>query len=136
MSFDLFILFNSRAVKLRKVEIWSRFAYVQAKRNQISSFFLGIFTFNNRISLRPTSRGGGSGNTNQNGVQLQAGIADDQSKDFDFEKTEMKYDSTGMFHWSPAKNLEECILVGQVLRSSNAQRVIGWVFLRIVIKQP
>lgn len=23
----------------------------------------------------------------------------------------MKYDSTGMFHWSPAKNLEECILV-------------------------
>lgn len=23
----------------------------------------------------------------------------------------MKYDSTGMFHWSPARNLEDCILV-------------------------
>lgn len=42
---------------------------------------------------------------------MQVGIADDQAKDFDFEKTEMKYDSTGMFHWSPAKNLEDCILV-------------------------
>uniref|UniRef100_A0AAG5CTF6 BK channel n=1 Tax=Anopheles atroparvus TaxID=41427 RepID=A0AAG5CTF6_ANOAO len=59
---------------------------------------------------RPTSRGSGSGAQSQNGVTLQAGIADDQSKDFDFEKTEMKYDSTGMFHWSPAKSLEECIL--------------------------
>ena len=47
---------------------------------------------------------------NNNGG-LQVGIADDQAKDFDFEKTEMKYDSTGMFHWGPAKNLEECILV-------------------------
>lgn len=61
---------------------------------------------------RPTARGGGSGTgQNQNGVTLQAGIADDQSKDFDFEKTEMKYDSTGMFHWSPARSLEDCILV-------------------------
>ncbi|XP_055617644.1 calcium-activated potassium channel slowpoke isoform X3 [Toxorhynchites rutilus septentrionalis] len=60
--------------------------------------------------LMPTSRGSGSGAQNQNGVTLQAGIADDQSKDFDFEKTEMKYDSTGMFHWSPAKSLEECTL--------------------------
>ena len=42
---------------------------------------------------------------------LQVGIADDQAKDFDFERTEMKYDSTGMFHWSPSRNLEECILV-------------------------
>ncbi|KAL7018338.1 hypothetical protein ACKWTF_010719 [Chironomus riparius] len=58
---------------------------------------------------RPTARGG-SGTQNTNGVTLQAGIADDQSKDFDFEKTEMKYDSTGMFHWSPARSLEECIL--------------------------
>lgn len=63
------------------------------------------------LSIRPTSRGSGSGNQNQNGVTLPAGIADDQSKDFDFEKTEMKYDSTGMFHWSPARNLEDCILV-------------------------
>ncbi|XP_053946133.1 calcium-activated potassium channel slowpoke isoform X16 [Anastrepha ludens] len=61
--------------------------------------------------LMPTSRSSGGGTQNQNGgVTLPAGIADDQSKDFDFEKTEMKYDSTGMFHWSPAKNLEDCIL--------------------------
>jgi potassium large conductance calcium-activated channel subfamily M alpha protein 1 len=65
----------------------------------------------NILKSRPTSRGSGTGAQNQNGVSLQAGIADDQSKDFDFEKTEMKYDSTGMFHWCPAKNLEECILV-------------------------
>ncbi|XP_030376491.1 calcium-activated potassium channel slowpoke isoform X1 [Scaptodrosophila lebanonensis] len=61
--------------------------------------------------LMPTSRSSGTGTQNQNGgVTLPAGIADDQSKDFDFEKTEMKYDSTGMFHWSPAKSLEDCIL--------------------------
>ncbi|XP_054706428.1 calcium-activated potassium channel slowpoke-like [Uloborus diversus] len=30
--------------------------------------------------------------------------------DFDFERTEMKYDSTGMFHWCPARAIEECIL--------------------------
>lgn len=47
---------------------------------------------------------------------MPAGIADDQSKDFDFEKTEMKYDSTGMFHWSPARNLEDCILVSFILK--------------------
>merc|ERR1719189_1554192 len=28
----------------------------------------------------------------------------------DFEKTEMKYDSTGMFHWTPARSIEDCIL--------------------------
>ncbi|XP_077290063.1 calcium-activated potassium channel slo [Arctopsyche grandis] len=59
--------------------------------------------------LMPTSRSSGN-NQNNNGVSLPAGLADDQSKDFDFEKTEMKYDSTGMFHWSPARNLEDCIL--------------------------
>ncbi|CAH1396115.1 unnamed protein product [Nezara viridula] len=60
---------------------------------------------------RPTSRSTGGNNVNNNsGVGLQVGIADDQAKDFDFEKTEMKYDSTGMFHWSPARNLEDCIL--------------------------
>ncbi|XP_068249479.1 calcium-activated potassium channel slowpoke isoform X40 [Palaemon carinicauda] len=58
---------------------------------------------------RPTSRSsqGTNGGTN-NG--LTVGIADDQAKDFDFEKTEMKYDSTGMFHWCPARSLEDCIL--------------------------
>nr|CAD7567935.1 unnamed protein product [Timema californicum] len=58
---------------------------------------------------RPTSRNSGGNNMNNNGG-IQVGIADDQAKDFDFEKTEMKYDSTGMFHWGPARNLEECIL--------------------------
>lgn len=66
------------------------------------------------FELRPTSRGGGSGTQQGNGVSMPAGIADDQSKDFDFEKTEMKYDSTGMFHWSPARNLEDCILVTEL----------------------
>lgn len=65
---------------------------------------------------RPTSRGSGSGTQPGNGVSMPAGIADDQSKDFDFEKTEMKYDSTGMFHWSPARNLEDCILVVCILK--------------------
>ncbi|KAJ8683158.1 hypothetical protein QAD02_018950 [Eretmocerus hayati] len=59
--------------------------------------------------LMPTNRASGGSNVNNN-AGLQIGIADDQAKDFDFEKTEMKYDSTGMFHWSPARNLEDCIL--------------------------
>ncbi|XP_033214140.1 calcium-activated potassium channel slowpoke isoform X2 [Belonocnema kinseyi] len=63
---------------------------------------------NQPYNQRPTSRT--SGGTNLNNTGLQVGIADDQAKDFDFEKTEMKYDSTGMFHWSPARNLEDCIL--------------------------
>ncbi|CAG9768742.1 unnamed protein product [Ceutorhynchus assimilis] len=60
--------------------------------------------------LMPTNRSSGGTNQNNNGVGLPVGLADDQAKDFDFEKTEMKYDSTGMFHWGPARNLEECIL--------------------------
>jgi len=32
------------------------------------------------------------------------------TSDFDFEKTEMKYDSTGMFHWTPARSIDDCIL--------------------------
>merc|ERR1719479_21282 len=51
----------------------------------------------------------GQGNSNA-GKSLEVGIADDQAKDFDFEKTEMKYDSTGMFHWTPARSIEDCIL--------------------------
>merc|ERR1711892_740004 len=31
-------------------------------------------------------------------------------KDFDFKSTEMKYDSTGMFHWTPATSIEDSIL--------------------------
>ncbi|XP_032667457.1 calcium-activated potassium channel slowpoke isoform X31 [Odontomachus brunneus] len=64
---------------------------------------------NQPYNQRPTSRASAGTNVNNNGG-LQVGIADDQAKDFDFEKTEMKYDSTGMFHWSPSRNLEDCIL--------------------------
>uniref|UniRef100_A0A061QLG9 BK channel n=1 Tax=Cupiennius salei TaxID=6928 RepID=A0A061QLG9_CUPSA len=59
---------------------------------------------------RPTSRPGGTNGSNKQEGPLAVGLADDQAKDFDFEKTEMKYDSTGMFHWCPAKSLEDCIL--------------------------
>lgn len=27
-----------------------------------------------------------------------------------FEQQDMKYDSTGMFHWCPSRSIEECIL--------------------------
>ena len=33
--------------------------------------------------------------------------------DIDFEQTVMKYDSTGMFHWTPARAIEECIIVSR-----------------------
>ena len=39
------------------------------------------------------------------------GIADDQARDFDFVAAEMKYDSTGMFHWTPSRPIDDCILV-------------------------
>jgi len=82
---------------------------LKAKLTEKSSFI-------SMCDQRPTTRGGSAGtNINSNGIQI--GIADDQAKDFDFEKTEMKYDSTGMFHWSSAKSLEECILVSYVVKS-------------------
>nr|XP_046919729.1 calcium-activated potassium channel slo-1-like isoform X3 [Dermatophagoides farinae] len=33
-----------------------------------------------------------------------------EDSEFDFDRTEMKYDSTGMFHWCPAKLIEDCVL--------------------------
>lgn len=70
-----------------------------------------------------------------------AGIADDQARDFDFEKTEMKYDSTGMFHWSPARSLDECILVKysfywstRLLNSSEIIDQISSRLLEILVK--
>ncbi|XP_069680546.1 calcium-activated potassium channel slowpoke isoform X3 [Periplaneta americana] len=78
-------------------------------RPQEDSTYAGYHLAYEVKKLMPTSRGSGGNNMNNNGG-LQVGIADDQAKDFDFEKTEMKYDSTGMFHWGPAKSLEECIL--------------------------
>lgn len=29
----------------------------------------------------------------------------------EFEQQDMKYDSTGMFHWCPPRAIEECVLV-------------------------
>ena len=58
---------------------------------------------------RPTNK---PSDQQKNG-KMEVGIADDQAKDFDFEKTEMKYDSTGMFHWTPARSIEDCILVSR-----------------------
>ncbi|KAL9898941.1 calcium-activated potassium channel slo isoform 13-T13 [Glossina fuscipes fuscipes] len=85
--------------------------YNRPSENEATNPYAGYQLAYEVKKLMPTSRSTGSGAQNQNGgVTLPAGIADDQSKDFDFEKTEMKYDSTGMFHWSPAKSLEDCIL--------------------------
>merc|ERR1712226_501785 len=61
----------------------------------------------NSTNGRPTNK---AAIQQKNGKGMEVGIADDQAKDFDFEKTEMKYDSTGMFHWTPARAIEDCIL--------------------------
>ncbi|XP_032667720.1 calcium-activated potassium channel slowpoke isoform X34 [Odontomachus brunneus] len=79
------------------------------QRSQEESAYAGYHLAYEVKKLMPTSRASAGTNVNNNGG-LQVGIADDQAKDFDFEKTEMKYDSTGMFHWSPSRNLEDCIL--------------------------
>merc|ERR550519_1163021 len=60
----------------------------------------------NSMNGRPTNKA----SVQQKSGKMEVGIADDQAKDFDFEKTEMKYDSTGMFHWTPARSIEDCIL--------------------------
>uniref|UniRef100_A0A2R5LGA2 BK channel n=1 Tax=Ornithodoros turicata TaxID=34597 RepID=A0A2R5LGA2_9ACAR len=57
---------------------------------------------------RPTSRGANGTGNSQNEKPFPVGLSDDQAKDF--EKTEMKYDSTGMFHWCSARPIEDCIL--------------------------
>lgn len=74
------------------------------------------------LQCRPTSRSSGTNTNNNGGVALPIGLADDQAKDFDFAKTEMKYDSTGMFHWSPARNLEDCILVSNHTNGSHSEK--------------
>lgn len=35
----------------------------------------------------------------------------------EFEQQDMKYDSTGMFHWCPARTLEECVLVSKIAQN-------------------
>ncbi|KAG8194841.1 hypothetical protein JTE90_017277 [Oedothorax gibbosus] len=72
--------------------------------------FAGLHLAYEVKKLMPTSRAAGTNGSNKQEGPLNVGLADDQAKDFDFEKTEMKYDSTGMFHWCPAKSLEDCIL--------------------------
>lgn len=66
------------------------------------------------MMCRPTSRNSSANNQNNKVAPASEhgfGLADDQAKDLDFEKTEMKYDSTGMFHWCAARPIEETILV-------------------------
>ncbi|RWS30797.1 calcium-activated potassium channel slowpoke-like isoform X10, partial [Leptotrombidium deliense] len=61
--------------------------------------------------LMPATRpapGDPTGGSTAIGPGPSAGFID--TKDFDFDKTEMKYDSTGMFHWCPARPVEDCIL--------------------------
>ena len=73
---------------------------------------------------------------------MDVGIADDQvrkinyskatlskkifekARDFDFIKTEMKYDSTGMFHWIPARSIEDCILVSSKTPTHETSRKV------------
>ncbi|XP_076327174.1 calcium-activated potassium channel slowpoke-like [Tachypleus tridentatus] len=62
--------------------------------------------------LMPTSRlsSGSGANNSTTDRPFPVALADDQSGDIGFDKTEMKYDSTGMFHWCTARPIEECIL--------------------------
>ena len=81
------------------------------------------------VLSRPTNRP--CERTTRNG-KFDVGIADDQvnildglttlpnvivhqARDFDFVAAEMKYDSTGMFHWTPSRPIEDCIQVFRVL---------------------
>ena len=61
------------------------------------------------------------------------GIADDQARDFDFVAAEMKYDSTGMFHWTPSRPIEDCILVKCL---QLCQNYLVKLIFRIVTRQP
>lgn len=61
-------------------------------------------------SKDPTKPAPGPASGNATSTQVQVGIADEQVRDFDFEKAQMKYDSTGMFHWSQSKEMEEFVL--------------------------
>ena len=62
-------------------------------------------------SLRTTSAATDGPKKNKSQSQLDSAAA---PKDFDFKSTEMKYDSTGMFHWTPATSIEDSILVSQI----------------------
>ena len=90
-----------------------------------------ITLFNNNIHdilCRPTNKS----TAQQKPSKLEVGIADDQAKDFDFAKTEMKYDSTGMFHWTPARSIEDCILVR---KGGEENKHRNFVFFRTVTRR-
>ena len=48
----------------------------------------------------------------------------------DFEQQDMKYDSTGMFHWCPARNLDECVLVSLRLVLQHVVIIVGTEYSR------
>ncbi|XP_076368256.1 calcium-activated potassium channel slowpoke-like isoform X2 [Tachypleus tridentatus] len=85
----------------------------QPSRTAAPDLYSGLHLAYEVKKLMPTSRGsGGNGTNNSSNADrtFSVGLADDQSKDFDMEKTDMKYDSTGMFHWCTARPIEDCIL--------------------------
>lgn len=82
----------------------------QALRTTGSNMYAGLHLAYEVKKLMPTSRPTGSNGPANQDRSFSVGLADDQAKDFDFEKTEMKYDSTGMFHWCPARAIEDSIL--------------------------
>ena len=45
--------------------------------------------------------------------QRRKGTSKELVRNVAFEKTEMMFDSTGMFHWVPAQTIEDCTLVRQ-----------------------
>ncbi|XP_023340512.1 calcium-activated potassium channel slowpoke [Eurytemora carolleeae] len=46
----------------------------------------------------------------QTKIEKKTGRIVNDLVDIDFEQTVMKYDSTGMFHWTPARAIEDCII--------------------------
>ena len=55
-----------------------------------------------------------------------------QARDFDFVAAEMKYDSTGMFHWTPSRPIEDCIQVSRNT-NNNPPLIIYWSPLNICL---
>ena len=64
------------------------------------------------LNSRPSDLAEAGGGTKPE--ELLDRLSPDSNKMTEFEKTEMKYDSTGMFHWTPARSIEDCILVGVI----------------------
>ena len=79
---------------------------------------------------RPTAKPSERSKNNK----FDVGIADDQARDFDFVATEMKYDSTGMFHWTPSRPIDDCILVRQIIITTTLST--STTLFRIVTRRP